>query len=170
MGGTWPGPSGMTRRSTPRSSNFSTPISSRRRKSSSRPASSGRGWKPRRAPTGRHSCSPSSAGWPSERCRGTGQPRPRRYPRSMSGARRNTFLIVGGNLTAGAAATTLRSEGFDGRIVIVGEENHPPYERPPLSKDYLRGESKADDTLLHPRSWYDEADVELRLGVRARHL
>jgi len=88
----------------------------------------------------------------------------------VDGSRRNTFLIVGGNLTAGAAATTLRSEGFDGRIVIVGEEPHPPYERPPLSKDYLRGESKADDTLLHPRSWYDEADVELRLGVRARDL
>jgi 3-phenylpropionate/trans-cinnamate dioxygenase ferredoxin reductase component len=88
----------------------------------------------------------------------------------VDGSRLNTFLIVGGNLTAGAAATTLRGEGFDGRIVIVGEEDHPPYERPPLSKDYLRGESKADDTLLHPRSWYDEADVELRLGVRARNL
>jgi 3-phenylpropionate/trans-cinnamate dioxygenase ferredoxin reductase subunit len=88
----------------------------------------------------------------------------------VNSSRLNTLLIVGGNLTAGAAATTLRGEGFDGRIVIAGEEDHPPYERPPLSKDYLRGESKADDTLLHPRSWYDEANVELQLGVRARNL
>ena len=88
----------------------------------------------------------------------------------MVAASRNTFVIVGGNLTAGAVATTLRSEGFDGHVVIVGEEPLPPYERPPLSKDYLRGESKADDTLLRPRSWYDEAGVELRLGVRARRL
>jgi 3-phenylpropionate/trans-cinnamate dioxygenase ferredoxin reductase subunit len=84
--------------------------------------------------------------------------------------RANTFVIVGGNLTAGAAATTLRNEGFDGRIVILGDEPHPPYERPPLSKDYLRGESKADDALLRPRSWYEEAEVDLRLGVRARRL
>jgi len=88
----------------------------------------------------------------------------------VEGSRRNAFLIVGGNLTAGAVATTLRSEGFYGNLVIVGEEPHPPYERPPLSKDYLRGESKAEDTLLHPRSWYDEAGVELRLGARARRL
>src|SRR3546814_8117393 len=48
------------------------------------------------------------------------------------------IVIVGANLTGGAAATTLRSEGFDGPIVMVGEEPHPPYERPPLSKEYLR--------------------------------
>jgi 3-phenylpropionate/trans-cinnamate dioxygenase ferredoxin reductase subunit len=83
---------------------------------------------------------------------------------------RQTFVIVGGNLTAGAAATTLRDAGFDGRLVIVGQERHPPYERPPLSKGYLRGESKAEDALLRPRSWYEEADVELSLGIGARRL
>jgi 3-phenylpropionate/trans-cinnamate dioxygenase ferredoxin reductase subunit len=80
---------------------------------------------------------------------------------------RETFVIVGGNLTAGAAASTLRTEGFDGRVVLIGEEVHPPYERPPLSKDYLRGETRADDALLRPASWYQENGVELLLGTRA---
>jgi 3-phenylpropionate/trans-cinnamate dioxygenase ferredoxin reductase component len=81
-----------------------------------------------------------------------------------------TVVIVGGNLTGGAAITTLRSEGFDGRIVVVGEELHPPYERPPLSKGYLRGEENRDQTLLHPEAWYREQDVELRLGASAARL
>ncbi|MGH2554122.1 MAG: NAD(P)/FAD-dependent oxidoreductase [Actinomycetota bacterium] len=82
--------------------------------------------------------------------------------------RRPEFIIVGGNLTGGAAATTLRTEGFDGRIVLIGEEPHPPYERPPLSKEYLRGETTAESTLLRPASWYEENDVELLLGVSVR--
>jgi 3-phenylpropionate/trans-cinnamate dioxygenase ferredoxin reductase subunit len=86
----------------------------------------------------------------------------------MSG--RPTFVIVGANLTGGAAATTLRTEGFEGRIVLVGQEPHPPYERPPLSKEYLRGESPAEGGLLQPLSWYEENDVELHLGVRAERL
>jgi len=76
-----------------------------------------------------------------------------------------TFVIVGANLTGGAAATTLRSDGFEGRVVLIGEELHPPYERPPLSKEYLRGEKKAEDALLQPESWYEENDVELMLGA-----
>ena len=78
-----------------------------------------------------------------------------------------TFAIVGANLTGGAAATTLRSEGFEGRIVLIGAEPHPPYERPPLSKEYLRGESMVQNVLLRPASWYKDNDVELHLGVRA---
>src|SRR5438093_10266137 len=81
-----------------------------------------------------------------------------------------TFVIVGANLAGGAAATTLRSEGFDGRIVLIGEEPHPPYERPPLSKEYLRGESTVDDALLRPASWYQDNDVELQGGVRAERI
>jgi 3-phenylpropionate/trans-cinnamate dioxygenase ferredoxin reductase subunit len=80
---------------------------------------------------------------------------------------RDAFVIVGANLTGGAAASTLRTEGFDGRVVLIGEEVHPPYERPPLSKDYLRGETKADDALLRPASWYEENGVELLLGAKA---
>ncbi|HSL67460.1 MAG TPA: FAD-dependent oxidoreductase, partial [Actinomycetota bacterium] len=75
------------------------------------------------------------------------------------------MVIVGANLTGGAAAATLRSEGFEGSIVLIGQEPHLPYERPPLSKEYLRGESTAESALLHPASWYEENGVELRLGV-----
>jgi 3-phenylpropionate/trans-cinnamate dioxygenase ferredoxin reductase component len=81
-----------------------------------------------------------------------------------------TFVIVGANLTGGAAVTTLRDDGFDGRLVLIGTEPHPPYERPPLSKEYLRGEASAEHGLLHPLAWYDEADVELRLGTTAAGL
>ena len=79
-------------------------------------------------------------------------------------------MIVGANLTGGAAATTLRSEGFDDAILLIGEEPHPPYERPPLSKEYLRGERTAESALLRPASWYEENDVELRLGERAERI
>jgi 3-phenylpropionate/trans-cinnamate dioxygenase ferredoxin reductase subunit len=81
-----------------------------------------------------------------------------------------SFVIVGANLTGGAAVSTLRTEGFEGRIVLVGEESHVPYERPPLSKGYLRGEESFEDLLLRPHRWYQENDVELRLGSTARRL
>ncbi len=77
------------------------------------------------------------------------------------------MVIVGANLTGGAAASTLREEGFRGRVVLIGEEPHPPYERPPLSKEYLRGQKEFDATFLRPPEWYGEAGVELRLGERA---
>lgn len=77
-----------------------------------------------------------------------------------------TFVVIGANLAGGAAVRTLREEGFDGRIVLLGEEPEPPYERPPLSKAYLRGEEREPTSLL-PGGWYEEHDVDLRLGVRA---
>ena len=52
-----------------------------------------------------------------------------------------TFVIIGVSLFCGTAAATLRQEGFDGELILIGEEPHPPYERPPLSKQYLRGEA-----------------------------
>jgi 3-phenylpropionate/trans-cinnamate dioxygenase ferredoxin reductase subunit len=76
-----------------------------------------------------------------------------------------TFVIVGASLAAAAAAQALREEGFDGRIALIGAEPHLPYERPPLSKDYLRGEAGADILPVHPASWYEEHQVELRLGT-----
>lgn len=85
----------------------------------------------------------------------------------MNGRAEAGFVIVGANLAGGAAASTLRAEGFDGPLVLVGAETLPPYERPPLSKDYLRGDASVEDTLLRPESWYRESDVELVLGVRA---
>ncbi|MFZ0168187.1 MAG: FAD-dependent oxidoreductase, partial [Candidatus Dormiibacterota bacterium] len=66
---------------------------------------------------------------------------------------------------AGAkAAEGLRTEGFEGRIVLIGEEDERPYERPPLSKDYLLGKSGKEKIYVHPEAWYRDHDVELRLG------
>ena len=74
------------------------------------------------------------------------------------------IVVVGGGLAAGTAVTELRESGYDGPLVLVSEEQHPPYERPPLSKDLLLGTGEAADTLVHAEEWYAEHDVELRLG------
>jgi len=76
-----------------------------------------------------------------------------------------TFVIVGAGMAGGKAAETLREEGFDGRIVLVGAEAHRPYERPPLSKDYLRGESESPAWLQEDEGWYAANDVELRAST-----
>jgi 3-phenylpropionate/trans-cinnamate dioxygenase ferredoxin reductase component len=78
-----------------------------------------------------------------------------------------TFVIVGAGLAGGGAAATLREEGFDGRVVLIGAERQPPYERPPLSKEYLRGESSFERALVQPPGFYDENGIETRFGVRA---
>jgi 3-phenylpropionate/trans-cinnamate dioxygenase ferredoxin reductase component len=78
-----------------------------------------------------------------------------------------TFVIVGASLTGAKAAETLRAEGFDGRVVLIGAEEQRPYERPPLSKDYLRGEVDRETVYVHPEGFYAEHDVELRLGRTA---
>ncbi len=75
-----------------------------------------------------------------------------------------TFVIVGASLAGAKAAETLREEGFDGRLVLVGAEGERPYERPPLSKDYLRGEVGREKVYVHPDGFYAEHDIELRLG------
>ena len=77
------------------------------------------------------------------------------------------IVIVGAGVTAGSAVQTLRKEGHDGGIVVVGEEPDPPYERPPLSKEFLRGEQDRPALLLHDAGWYGEQGVDLRLGTRA---
>src|SRR3712207_3104860 len=69
-----------------------------------------------------------------------------------------------------SAAETLREEGFDGPVVLVGEEPEFPYERPPLSKDYLAGTADRDAGRVHPPDWYPAHDVDLRTGVRAERL
>ena len=80
-----------------------------------------------------------------------------------------TVVVVGASLAGLRATETLRREGFDGRIVVVGAEPHLPYDRPPLSKQLLAGEWEPQDLALR-RTPYDELDVELRLGVRATAL
>jgi 3-phenylpropionate/trans-cinnamate dioxygenase ferredoxin reductase component len=79
----------------------------------------------------------------------------------------DTMVVVGGGLAGAKAAETLRSEGFDGRVVLIAEEPERPYERPPLSKDYLNGGKERDVIYVHDAGWYGEHDVELRTGVRA---
>jgi 3-phenylpropionate/trans-cinnamate dioxygenase ferredoxin reductase subunit len=74
-----------------------------------------------------------------------------------------TYVIVGAGLAGAKAAETLRAEGFDGPVVMLGEETERPYERPPLSKDYLLGKADRDTIFVHPADWYDQHDVDLRL-------
>jgi 3-phenylpropionate/trans-cinnamate dioxygenase ferredoxin reductase subunit len=76
-----------------------------------------------------------------------------------------THVIVGAALAGAKAAEALRQEGFDGRIVLIGAESELPYERPPLSKDYLRGESTREDPQVHPESFYGDNAVDLRMGT-----
>jgi 3-phenylpropionate/trans-cinnamate dioxygenase ferredoxin reductase component len=79
-----------------------------------------------------------------------------------------TFVVVGASLAGGTAAATLRERGFDGRLVLIGDEAASPYERPPLSKRYLRGEARADQLLVRPTQWWHGHDIETRLGVHAQ--
>ena len=82
----------------------------------------------------------------------------------------DTFVIVGAGLAGAKAAETLRDEGFDGRLVLVGEEPERPYERPPLSKAYLTGAADRESADVHPAGWYGERGVELLTGARASGL
>ena len=76
-----------------------------------------------------------------------------------------TYLIVGASLAGAKAAQTLREEGFDGPLVLIGDERERPYERPPLSKDYLQGKAERETIYVHPAGWYTDHDVDLRLGT-----
>jgi 3-phenylpropionate/trans-cinnamate dioxygenase ferredoxin reductase subunit len=80
------------------------------------------------------------------------------------------FVIVGAGQAGGWAATTLRSQGFAGAITLVGEEPHPPYERPPLSKDVLLGSKPPESTYLWPGDKVSELKIDLRTGVPVSHL
>ena len=81
-----------------------------------------------------------------------------------------TFVVVGAGLCGATAVATLRSEGFDGRIVLIGAEELPPYERPPLSKEYLRGEDPLEQILVRTPEWYREQDVEARWSTHVTQL
>jgi 3-phenylpropionate/trans-cinnamate dioxygenase ferredoxin reductase subunit len=76
-------------------------------------------------------------------------------------ARKQTFVVVGASLSGAKAAEELRELGFDGRIVLVGSEPDRPYERPPLSKDYLRGESEREKVYVHDEDFYERQQIEL---------
>jgi 3-phenylpropionate/trans-cinnamate dioxygenase ferredoxin reductase subunit len=77
-----------------------------------------------------------------------------------------TYAIVGAGVAGASAAEALRAEGFDGRVVLIGEEPESPYQRPPLSKQLLRGEVSAEFPSLHAAEVYASASIELILGDR----
>ncbi|MFC7105965.1 NAD(P)/FAD-dependent oxidoreductase [Nonomuraea rubra] len=81
-----------------------------------------------------------------------------------------TYVIVGAGLAGAKAAQTLREEGFDGEIVLIGAETERPYERPPLSKGYLQGGSEREEIFVHEPGWYAANDVDLRLGTRVTRI
>jgi NADPH-dependent 2,4-dienoyl-CoA reductase/sulfur reductase-like enzyme len=76
-----------------------------------------------------------------------------------------TYVIVGASLAGAKAAETLRTEGFDGEVVLLGAEEERPYERPPLSKGYLLGKAERDSVYVHAPDWYADHDVDLRTDV-----
>jgi 3-phenylpropionate/trans-cinnamate dioxygenase ferredoxin reductase subunit len=75
------------------------------------------------------------------------------------------IVVVGGGLAAGTLVTQLRERGHDGPVVLLTEEAHPPYERPPLSKDLLLGKGEPEDAAVHERAWYADHGVDLRTGT-----
>lgn len=74
-------------------------------------------------------------------------------------------VVVGGGLAGARTVEALRDAGYDGALTLFAAESHLPYDRPPLSKGFLQGETPREETVLHPREWYDEEKVELRLGT-----
>ncbi|CAN5474950.1 FAD-dependent oxidoreductase [soil metagenome] len=80
----------------------------------------------------------------------------------MSGT---TFVTVGAGQAAAVAARTLRRRGFDGRIILIGDEPHAPYQRPPLSKEFLSGTDTLESLALLPQAWLEKNDIEIITGV-----
>jgi 3-phenylpropionate/trans-cinnamate dioxygenase ferredoxin reductase subunit len=83
---------------------------------------------------------------------------------------RETHVIVGAALAGAKAAEALRDEGFEGRVVLIGSEDELPYERPPLSKEYLRGEVPREKARVHEEGFYESHDIELRLGTTVERI
>jgi len=80
------------------------------------------------------------------------------------------YVIVGASLAGATAAITLREEGADGAVTLIGAEDEPPYERPPLSKAYLRGDVPFDKALVRPPAFYAEHGIETMFGIRATRI
>jgi 3-phenylpropionate/trans-cinnamate dioxygenase ferredoxin reductase subunit len=80
------------------------------------------------------------------------------------------FLLIGGGMASAHCAAELRRRGEEGSVLLAGREPEPPYERPPLSKEYLRGEASREDAYVNPPSWYEENGVELRSGENVMSL
>ena len=81
-----------------------------------------------------------------------------------------TFIIVGASLAGAKAAAELRERGFDGRVVLIGSEPQRPYQRPPLSKSYLRGDAGLDEVYVHDESFYADQAIELRTATTVERI
>src|SRR4051812_32135864 len=84
--------------------------------------------------------------------------------------RRVEYLLIGGGMASAHCAAELRKREAQGSILLVGGESDPPYERPPLTKEYMRGESKREDAYVNGAEWYDDNDVELLMGTSVMSL
>jgi len=80
------------------------------------------------------------------------------------------FLLIGGGMASAHCAAELRKRGAEGSILLAGREPEPPYERPPLSKEYMRGEASRADAYVNPPEWYEENAVELLSGINVMAL
>ena len=78
-----------------------------------------------------------------------------------------TIVIVGAGPAGGRAAQALRAAGFAGRVVLIGAETYPPYERPPLSKELVVTDAGLEKARLHDPAWYGQNNIELKLGAPA---
>ena len=81
-----------------------------------------------------------------------------------------TFVIVGAGLAGAKAAEALRTNGFDGKVILIGDEADRPYYRPPLSKGYLLGSTEREKIYIHPARWHTEHDIDLRLGTHVTEI
>ena len=88
----------------------------------------------------------------------------------LSQIQTESTIIVGAGQAASEAAVSLRQKGYGGRLLMLGDEAHPPYQRPPLSKTYLSGEAEPQGLYLKPATAYEKLAIEIRTGVRATHL
>ena len=76
------------------------------------------------------------------------------------------IIIIGAGQAAGQAAASLRQEGYEGTITLIGDESFAPYQRPPLSKQYLSGELSIDRVYIRPTKFYEDRNIDLQLGAR----
>src|SRR5580658_3856692 len=88
----------------------------------------------------------------------------------LSQIQTESTIIVGAGQAASEAAVSLRQKGYGGRLLMLGEEAHPPYQRPPLSKTYLSGEVEQQGLYLKPATAYEKLSIEIRTGVRVTRL
>src|SRR5579864_6907936 len=88
----------------------------------------------------------------------------------LSQIQTESTVIVGAGQAASEAAVSLRQKGYGGRLLMLGDEAHLPYQRPPLSKTYLSGEAEPQGLYLKPATAYEKLGIEIRTGVRVTRL